>query len=145
MWFICNICTIQNHKNSIPMLVSEVCVYHCIVKIIEMFFTHSYWEEESNYCIISYVIMTPSVGLCCTISCQCSLIESEKLLMHACETTAERWGLGCQRHAELHLLWPSPRGLTLTESAADSGWHSELWGHWKPVEFIWVLAWVQEQ
>lgn len=79
-----------------------------------MFFTHSLWEVASNYCTISYVIMTPSV---------------EFVLHYLLPMLVDRWweianaslwrvkpllrdGFGLQRHAELHLLWPSPRGLT---------------------------------
>lgn len=105
-------------RYSIKMLLS------CTAKriILEMFLTHSHWEVASNYCTISYVIMPPSVELCYIISCQCLLTEGEKWLTCASHARAHTyrnhcWGEGrveFQHRAGLHLLRPSPRGLTPT-------------------------------
>lgn len=125
------VCATQHHENSTPLLIITVYVWvyvcMCVTAkriILEMFLTPSHWEVASHYCTVSYVIMRPSVALCCIVSCQCSLMEGEKWLTRACDlhertrtqTPLQRRGWAGRvelvHRAELHLLWPSPRGLT---------------------------------
>lgn len=122
------------------------CLYRCKAIILETFFAHSHREVANNYCTTSYVIMTPSVEPCCIISCQCSLMEGEKLLTRACDMWFRCWELGWDLSATLSSIcrerppvaWPHGGccWLRLTFRVA---------GHWEPVKFRWLSAWVEEQ